>query len=81
MTLVSGNCDNSTPILSKKCSPPPFTPKSFGSCVIAMVSAAPALKPSRIVSLMKFTSDDRRSAHAATLIAANTSAVSCAIAA
>ena len=77
--LVSGSCDASVHTRSKKSSPPPFTPKSLGSCVIAMVSAAPALNPSRIVSLMKFTSDDRRSAHAATLIAATTSAVSAAI--
>ena len=29
----------------------PGTPKSAGSCVEAMLSAAPALKPTRIVSL------------------------------
>ena len=66
---------------SKKSSPPPVTPKSFGSWVMAMVSAAPALKPSRIVSLMKFTSELRRSSHAARQIAATTSAVSAAMAA
>ena len=37
--------------------PPAFTPKSFGNWVNAIVSAAPALKPSRIVSLMKLTSE------------------------
>ena len=66
---------------SKKCSPPPFTPNSLGSCVIAMVNAAPALKPSRIVSLMKLTSELSRSAHASTLMPATTSAVSAAMSA
>ena len=47
-----------------------LTPKGFGSCVIAIVNAAPALKPSRTVSLMKLTSDESLSAHATTLNAA-----------
>ncbi len=66
---------------SKKWSPPPCTPKSLGSCVSAIVSAAPALKPSSTVSLMKLTSDESRSAHAASATAANVRAVSAAIAA
>ncbi len=44
-----------------------------------MVSAAPALKPSSTVSLMKLTSDERRSSQARKLIAEKTSAVSAAI--
>ncbi len=76
---MSPSCVASIHPRSKKFSPPPGTPKSFGSCVIAMVSAAPALNPSRIVSLMKSTSDERRSAHAAMLIAAKINAVSAAI--
>ncbi len=44
-----------------------------------MVTAAPALNPSRMVSLMKLTSEDSRSAHAATAIAEKTSAVSATI--
>ena len=43
---------------SKKSPLPPGTPKSFGSWVIAIVIAAPALNPSRIVSLMKLTSEE-----------------------
>ena len=64
---------------SKKSSPPPLTPNSLGSWVMAIVSAAPALKPSRMVSLMKFTSELRRSSHATTHMAATTSAVSAAM--
>ena len=48
---------------------------------MAMVSAAPALKPSRMVSLMKLTSVLSRSSQASTLMAANTSAVSAAMSA
>jgi hypothetical protein len=44
--------------------------------VSAIVSAAPALKPSRTVSLMKLTSILRRSSHANTLMPATTKAVS-----
>ena len=68
-------------IRSKKPSPPPLTPKSFGNWVMAMVSAAPALKPSKMVSLMKLTSELNRSSHAAAHMAATTSAVSAAMSA
>ena len=51
---------------SKKNSPPPLTPNNFGNWVMAIVSAAPALKPSRMVSLMKLTSELNRSSHAST---------------
>jgi hypothetical protein len=43
------------------------------------VIAAPALNPSRIVSLMKLTSEESLNSHAMKLIAANTSATSAAI--
>ncbi len=66
---------------SKKFSPPPLTPNSLGSWVMAMVSAAPALKPSRMVSLMKFTSELSRRSHATRQMAATTSAVNAAMAA
>lgn len=46
---------------------------------MAIVSAAPALKPRRIVSLMKLTSELRRNSQASKHIAAMTSAVSAAI--
>ena len=46
---------------------------------MAMVSAAPALKPSRIVSLMKLTSELKRNSHANTHMAAMTTAVSAAM--
>ena len=48
---------------------------------MAMVSAVPALKPSKIVSLMKLTSPLRRSSHASRLSRATASAASEAIAA
>jgi hypothetical protein len=48
---------------------------------MAIVSAAPALKPSRIVSLMKLTSELRRNSHASRHIAAMTAAVSAAMSA
>jgi hypothetical protein len=66
---------------SKKCSPPPLTPRSFGNCVIAIVNAAPALKPTKTVSLMKLTSEDRLRAQAITQITATSRAVSMAISA
>ena len=44
-----------------------------------MVRAAPALKPSRIVSLMKLTSEDSHSTQARKLMRANTRAVRAAI--
>ncbi len=44
-----------------------------------MTKAAPALKPSRIVSLMKFTRDESLSAPATKLMAASSKAVSAAI--
>ena len=77
--FVEGSWPHSTASRSKNPSPPPFTPKSLGSCVVAMVSAAPALKPRRMVSLMKFTSELSRKTHASRHIAATTSAVSAAI--
>jgi hypothetical protein len=64
---------------SKKSSPPPLTPNSFGNWVRAIVSAAPALKPSRMVSLMKLTSELSRNSQAITHIAAMTTAVSAAM--
>jgi hypothetical protein len=39
----------------------PLTPKSFGSCVEVMTSAAPALKPVKMLSEMKLTSTLNRS--------------------
>ena len=41
---------------SKKLWPPPATPNRLGSCVMMMVSPAPALKPTRMLSLMRRTS-------------------------
>ena len=66
---------------SKKCSPPPSTPNSLGSWVMAIVNAAPALNPSRIVSLMKADERAQSQRHAIRLIAATTSAVSAAMSA
>ena len=66
---------------SKKCSPPPVTPNNLGNWVKAIVSAAPALKPSRMVSLMKLTRELNRSSQANTHMAAMTSAVSAAMSA
>jgi hypothetical protein len=80
-TFVSPNCVPSIHRRSKKYSPPPPTPKSFGSCVAAMLNAAPALNPSRIVSLMKLISTLSLSAHASTLMQATSRAVRAAMAA
>ena len=77
--FASGSWPPRTQTRSKKLSPPPGTPNSLGSCVIAMVRAAPALKPSRIVSLMKFTSEESLRSQARKLMRANTRAVSAAI--
>ena len=49
---------------SKNSCPPPFTPSRLGICVIAMVRPAPALKPTRMLSLINFTSTLRRNSHA-----------------
>ncbi len=46
--------------------PPPVTPKSAGSWVTAMVIPAPALKPTRMLSLISFTSTLSWSAQAMT---------------
>ena len=78
---MSGSCPPRTTTRSKNPSPPPFTPKSLGSWVIAIVSAAPALKPSRMVSLMKLTIELSRRTHASAHMAAMTSAVSAAMSA
>ena len=66
---------------SKKSSPPPLTPNSLGNWVMAMVRAAPALKPSSMVSLMKLTSELNRRIHAMRHMAAMTSAVNAAMSA
>ena len=43
-------------VLSKKLCPPPATPNRLGNCVIAIVRPAPALKPTRMLSLINSTS-------------------------
>jgi hypothetical protein len=49
---------------SKKLCPPPATPKRLGSWVIMMVRPAPALNPTRMLSLISLTSALSRSAQA-----------------
>ena len=52
------------PARSKKLCPPPVTPNRLGSWVIAMVRPAPALKPTRMLSLISFTSALNRNSQA-----------------
>lgn len=59
---------------SMKLRPPPGMPSRAGICVTAMLRAAPALKPSRTVSLMKLVRVLSRNSHATTHIAAATNA-------
>jgi hypothetical protein len=54
----------------------PLTPKSFGSCVEAMASAAPALKPVKMLSEMKLTSTLNRKSQASAKTPATIRAVS-----
>ena len=54
----------STQARSKKLWPPPATPNRLGSWVMAMVRPAPALKPTRMLSLISFTSALSRSSQA-----------------
>ncbi|MNK96052.1 hypothetical protein D3C87_1163150 [compost metagenome] len=74
--LVCGSWVARISTRSKKNSPPPLTPNSFGSWVRAMVRAAPALKPNRMVSLMKLTSELSLNSHARKHITAISTAVS-----
>ena len=77
--MVSGSWLPSVYALSKKLCPPPLTPNSLGNWVRAIVSAAPALKPSSMVSLMKLTNELNLNSHASTHMAAMTTAVSAAM--
>ena len=63
----------------EKIVPPPLTPKRLGNWVIAMVKLAPALKPTRMLSLISFTSTLRRKSHANRLSAATVKAARLAI--
>src|SRR5271166_3417201 len=65
---------------SQKFPCPPFTPNSFGNCVLASCSATPALKPMRTVSETKFTTEPAHADHARNAIAPVSSAVQAAIA-
>ena len=65
---------------SQKSPCPPFTPKSFGNCVLARCKATPALKPVITVSEMKFTAEPARTSHAMKAIAAVSNATQAAIA-
>ena len=49
----------------KKLCPPPAVPIRLGSWVMAIVSPAPALKPTKMLSLISLTSSLRRNAQAA----------------
>ena len=53
---ISPSCPASVIRRSKKLCPPPATPNRLGSCVMMMVSPAPALKPTRMLSLIRRTS-------------------------
>ena len=68
-------------ILSKKLLPPPSIAKNLGSCVDMIDSAAPALKPSNILSLIKFTNELSRNRKAIKQIHATANAVNAAMAA
>ena len=46
---------------SKKLCPPPAMPNRLGSCVMMIVNPAPALKPTKMLSLMSLTSRLSRS--------------------
>src|SRR5262249_11620613 len=65
---------------SQKFPCPPFTPNSFGNCVLASCSATPPLKPIRTVSETKFTTEPARTSHARNAIVAVNSAMQAAIA-
>src|ERR1700760_619825 len=60
---------------SQKFPCPPFTPNSFGNCVLASCSATPALKPIRTVSETKFTIEPACASHAKNAIVAVSRAV------
>ena len=62
--LSPGSCPASIARRSITYCPPPATPNRAGSCVTAMVMPAPALKPTRMLSLISFTSTLSRSAQA-----------------
>ena len=49
---------------SKKLWPPPAVPNKLGSWVIMMVNPAPALNPTRMLSLISLTRALKRSAQA-----------------
>jgi hypothetical protein len=51
-------------VRSKKLCPPPGTPSRLGIWVIAIVKPAPALNPTRMLSLMRRTSMLSRRSHA-----------------
>ena len=59
---------------SIKLCPPPGMPSRWGICVTAMLRPAPALNPSRIVSLIKSISELSRNSHARVNRAAATNA-------
>ena len=73
------SCPASVNARSKKLWPPPFTPNRLGSCVMAIVRPAPALNPTRTLSLISFTSTLSRNSQAIRLSAATVKAARLAI--
>lgn len=73
------SCPTSVMRRSKKFRPPPATPNRLGSCVMMMVSPAPALKPTRMLSLIRRTSMLSRNIHAIRQRVATATAVKLAI--
>src|SRR5262245_45964025 len=62
--LISPSWPANSAVRSKKLCPPPVTPSRLGIWVIAIVNPAPALNPTRMLSLMSRTSMLSRSSHA-----------------
>ena len=75
IVFVSPMCWRKTCMRSQKSSCPPFTPKSFGNCVLARCSATPALKPIITLSEMKLTAEPARASQARKAITPTSSAV------
>ena len=75
LVFVSPTWRKNTSMRSQKSPCPPFTPKSFGNCVLASCSATPALKPIMTLSETKFTAEPARASQAKNAIAAVSSAV------
>jgi hypothetical protein len=73
--LVSPMCWRKTCMRSQKSACPPFTPKSFGNCVLARCRATPDLKPIITLSDMKLTADPARASQARNAINPTSSAV------